>query len=348
MTAKEFFKSTAFKCIAVLTCVLLVSGILLSIAWGFLEVTDEERFNRKIAVMYGGETVSSVAQDISGKNTSVDGATIQNLWFITEKNDYLVQAASRGYGGDITCWVTVSVDAATKKQVTGISKVIIYSVGDQAELVSNIPQSVYDKFSTDYADGKVFDYGTKGESEYIDVGASHSLSAVCNNVNGAVTFVKAFAGGGEIAKGEFDDFEYTALINTKSQTLKPKWTVNSGNVRYVINTNANHGPERFTLEITVDSTKTITAYAITKDGCVSDGENEKEFYQSKMHELAKNLVGKTLTDVESYLADERTDGGYLHTGATKSNESCYYAAAFALANYDRVIEIENAKGGMAQ
>lgn len=67
MTAKQFFKSTAFKCIAVLLSVLLVSGVLLAVAYGFLEVTDEERFSRKIGVMYGGEAVTATEQDISGK-----------------------------------------------------------------------------------------------------------------------------------------------------------------------------------------------------------------------------------------------------------------------------------------
>ena len=85
MTVKQFFKGTAFKCIVVLMSVLLISGVLLAICWGFLEVTDDERFNRKIGAVYGGETVTAVEQDLSGKNTSVSGATIQKLWYIEEK-----------------------------------------------------------------------------------------------------------------------------------------------------------------------------------------------------------------------------------------------------------------------
>ena len=193
MTAKQFFKGKAFKSIVVLLCVLLVSGILLSVCWGFLEVTDEERFARKIIAMYSGETVTATEEDISGKTTSVSGATIQNVWYIEEKSDYLVQAASRGYGGDIICWIAVTVD--TDKNVTGIRKVIKYAVKDSAELIGNIGDDLYAKFATEYEDGKVFGYGTKGESEFIETGASHTMSAICNCVNGSVEFVKSLKGG---------------------------------------------------------------------------------------------------------------------------------------------------------
>ncbi|MGN1104909.1 MAG: hypothetical protein ACI4QI_08580 [Candidatus Coproplasma sp.] len=193
MTVKQFFKGKAFKSIVVLLCVLLVSGILLSVCWGFLEVTDEERFARKINAVYSGETVTAVEEDISDKTTSISGATIQNVWFIEEKSDYLVQAASRGYGGDIICWVAITVDA--DKNVTGIRKVIKYAVKDAAELIGNIGDEVYEKFATDYVDGKVFDYGTEGSSEQIKTGASHTLSAICNCVNGSVEFVKGLKGG---------------------------------------------------------------------------------------------------------------------------------------------------------
>ncbi|MDE7086588.1 MAG: hypothetical protein K2O67_00160 [Clostridia bacterium] len=333
MTVKEFFKSTAFKCIAVLMSVLLVSGVLLAIAWGFLEVTDEERFARKIAVMYNGEQVTSEQKDLSGYTTKVGDATIQSMWYISDKNDYLVQAASRGLGGDITCWITVNMEGETT--VKGIGKVIVYSVADPGEFVGNIPDSVYEKFRTEYTDGKQFTYGTKGEDGYIDVGASYSLTAVCNNVNGAVAFVKAYAGGGKI-ENPYEGFAHTDLINTTSETLKPTWKINGEEVEYTITTKSNGGPVSFGFVITVDASKTVKSCEMTKNGCTSD------YYYENMHENAKNLVGKSLADIESYLTDD-DDGGNLKTGATKSNELCYEAAAFALANYDLVIA--SAQGG---
>ncbi len=321
MTVKQFFKSTAFKCIAVLLSVLLVSGVLLAIAWGFLEVTDEERFNRKISVMYGGETVTSVEQDLSGKTLSVSGATIQKLWYIEEEEDYLVQASSRGYGGDITCWISVEVEGTT---VTGIGKVMRYAVADAAELIGNIGADVYELFGEDYTDGKIFTYGDKTSSEYIGTGASYSLSAICNCVNGAVEFVKAYASGAEIVS-----YEYSDLIDL-NQT---EWTVNGEEIEYRIITSASSDPDRFTLTIKVDGSKTITAYSIDVNGSTGS-------YGSQMAEAAKDLTGKSLADVQGYLNNA---GGVLNTGATKSNERCYNAAAFALANYETILN--NAKEG---
>lgn len=319
MTVKQFFKSTAFKCIAVLLSVLLVSGILLAIAWGFLEVTDEERFNRKIGVMYDGETVTSVEQDLSGKNVSVSGATIQKLWYIEEEEDYLVQAASRGNGGDVICWITIDIQDG--QTVGGIGKVIVYAVADAAEYIGNIGADVYKKFSEEYTDGKIFTYGDKTSNEFISTGATYSLTAVCNCVNGAVEFVKAYASGAEITD-PLAGYEYTSFIDG----TKTDWTVSGEEITYTIITTANSPATPFTLTIKVDGTKTITEYSYV------DGSTES--YGNQMAQAAKDLTGKSLADVQGYLSNA---GGVLNTGATRSNELCYNAAAFALANYETIL-----------
>ncbi|MGN0824488.1 MAG: hypothetical protein ACI4MB_05405 [Candidatus Coproplasma sp.] len=332
MTAKQFFKGKAFKSIVVLLCVLLVSGILLSVCWGFLEVTDEERFNRKINAMYGGETVTAVEQDISQKNTSVSGAYVQNVWKIEEKKDYLVQAASRGYGGDIICWVAVSLDN-DMKSVTGIRKVIKYAVKDAAELIGNIGEEVYEKFSTDYVDGKEFAYGTEGNSEYINTGASHTLSAICNCVNGSVGFVKAYASGVDI-NDPLEGLTHTDKIDGD----KTDWSSENGVVTYNVVTQSNGQAKAFTLTIKVakeNDVAVITEYTIVTNGSTNG-------YDEEMAEQANDLTGKKLADVEGYLADTAV-GGALMTGATKSNTLCYKAAAFALANYDTCLTTP--KGG---
>lgn len=331
MTAKQFFKSTAFKCIAVLLCVLLVSGVLLAVAYGFLEVTDEERFGRKIGVMYNGETVTATEQDISGKNTNVNDAKIEKLWYVNEKNDYLVQAASKGNGGNVTCWVTVRMQD-NKVDVKGIGKVLLYAYDDPAEFVSYIGSDVYERFPYDYYDGKTFSYGDKTSPEYINTNASVSLTAICNDVNASVAFVKAFAKGGDISD-PYENFEYKSLININ----KSSWSVEGEVVTYNIVTKANEGPDPFTLEIKVDGTGKITAYTIITNGCAEDGHFTADDYMDMMSTLAKDLTGKTLADIEGYLADN-SDNGTLHTGATRSNELCYHAAAFALSNYAACLE----------
>ncbi|MDE6075460.1 MAG: hypothetical protein K2G26_03390, partial [Clostridia bacterium] len=82
----------------------------------------------------------------------------------------------------------------------------------------------------------------------------------------------------------------------------------------------------FTFTIKVDGTKTITEYSYV------DGSTEG--YGNQMAQAAKDLTGKSLADVQGYLNNA---GGVLNTGATRSNELCYNAAAFALANYDAII-----------
>ena len=336
MSNTSFFKSKTFKCIAVLLCVLLVSGVLLAICWGFLEVTDEERFNRKIGVIYGGETVTAKAEDLSGKTTKVGSANVQKMWFINEKNDYLVQIASRGNGGDVICWVAISVDD-DMTTVEGIRKVLIYSVADAAEYTGNIPAYVYDKFCDEYTDGKVFQFGTEGSGEFIKTGASFTMTAVCNNVNGAVTFVKAYVSGEDIIDPT-EGFEYVDYIDFDATS----WKNDNGEISYNIVTNGNAQAKAFTLKIKVNKvggTPTVSEYEIATNGSTAG-------YGSKMSEAAKNLVGKTLADIEKIFADEEGlgegAGENLHSGATRSNELCYYAAEFALANYDKCLEADKA------
>lgn len=332
MSAKSFFKSKTFKCIIVLLCVLLVSGVLLSLCWGFLEVTDEERFNRKIGALYGGDTVTAVEQDLTGKTTKVNNATIQKMWYINEKNDYLVQAASRGNGGDVICWVAVGVNQ-DKTAVVGINKVLVYDVADAAEYTSNIPDYVFDKFRDDYTEGKTFDYGSKGSDEYIDVGASYSMTAVCNDVNGAVAFVKAYISGEEIVDPTAG-FEYVDLINFD----KTSWTNDNGEISYNIVTKRNGEPDPFTISVKVKMINidpTITDYKIIVNGSSTVEDGADQDYAGLMSAAIVNIIGKNLTDIKSYLADE---AGALKTGATRSNELCFNAAAFALANYEKCLE----------
>lgn len=341
MTCKQFFKSQAFKCIAVLMSILLICGVLLAVCWGFLEVTDEERFNRKIGTVYGGDKVTAVEQNISDKNLSVSGAKIEGLWYITEKNDYLVQAASRGNGGNVTCWITVNMED-DKKTVKGVGKVLLYSVADAAEFKDNISGSIYDKFVSEYYDGKEFSYGTESSEDYIQTGASRTLTAICNDVNAAVAFVKAYASGADIEK------DYSILIDTESTSWERNGT--AVNFSIVTKTTPNGGLTygAFHINITVDSvngTPTTTAYEIPDDprGNGSSLMPDKDYAEDMSQTALTGLNNKTLADIEGYLADERPSGGVLHTGATNSNQTCYEAAAYALTTYEKIIS--GAEGG---
>lgn len=326
MTVKQFFKSTAFKCIAVLTSILLISGILLAVCWGFMEVTDDERFQRKISEVYPGEKVTAVEQDLGDKSTSFGPTTVKRYWLVEGKNDYIVEAKSKGYNGGITCWVVIKMNEGLS-QIDGIRKVQIYKADSADELIGNIKDSVYKRFETDYEEGIVYEYGNESnKDQYINTGASHSLTAVCNCVNASIKFIN-----GE--EDPYAEFEYRDLIDIENCT----WSDDGTTVTYTIVTTSNGGPRAFTIEIKTDGTK------IADDGftIVTDGSTSQN-YKDKMSETAKNLGGKTLEDIQGYLADN-SQGGALVTGATRSNELCFNAAAFALANYSRCLG--SPKGG---
>ena len=53
MTVRQFFKSNAFKSLAVLIAIVLVAGGLLAIFNDLLYISDEERLNRILSSIYG-------------------------------------------------------------------------------------------------------------------------------------------------------------------------------------------------------------------------------------------------------------------------------------------------------
>lgn len=59
MSAKSFFKSTAFKCIVVLLSIVLLCSVFLTICNALFYVSDEERLNRALSELYDGESVTT-------------------------------------------------------------------------------------------------------------------------------------------------------------------------------------------------------------------------------------------------------------------------------------------------
>lgn len=78
-TVKGFFKSTSFKCIAVLLAIVLISGILLTICNSLFYVSEAERLQRVLSSVYGREvTATAIALDqpnISEYEIDVNGST---------------------------------------------------------------------------------------------------------------------------------------------------------------------------------------------------------------------------------------------------------------------------------
>ena len=207
MTVKGFFKSNAFKCIVTLLCVLLVSGVLLTVAYGFMEVSNGERLQRAVKKVYAGSStviVSGVDGEISADEKDPKGlvsdykpdkAVILSAYKITfkDKEDvhYLVQSRGKGgySGGSVTCWVAIKVDLENNK-ILKIEKVQIGENSGQSFI-----GKITDKMLSDFTKRLPEDgFTTKGDDATVSTGATFSSNAICNSVNGAVAWVKDYLG----------------------------------------------------------------------------------------------------------------------------------------------------------
>ena len=134
MTAKEFFKSTAFKCIAVLLSIMLICGVLLTLCNALLYVSTEERTARAIAKVFPGEQVSY--EEVRADEID-DGAANSANYAITQvfemketrEGQYLLNVTGKnGYkSGTVTCWVLVktAMDNAGNRQFTGVDRLVV-------------------------------------------------------------------------------------------------------------------------------------------------------------------------------------------------------------------------------
>ena len=219
MTAKEFFKSTSFKCIAVLLSILLVCGVLLTLCNAVFKVTDKDLRERAISQIYG-QRVDATEQDLSTRTTEYTYSTIQEAYYV-EFNDketnekvynYLVKVTGKeGYGngtshGTVGCWVAVNL-ASDKKTITGIYSVqIITDEAGGESFLSNITSAHLKQITEiEYTDGYVYELGfvNGGNSEgkdFIKTGASYTMRAVSNAVNGAINLVKEITTGAVTAE----------------------------------------------------------------------------------------------------------------------------------------------------
>lgn len=115
MTAKEFFKSTAFKCIAVLLSIVLICGILLTFCNALFFVSDEERAARAVAKVFPGEEVTFETDDVNAKYSQASGYTVNGAYTMTgeHQGEYLVEVVGKGgyKSGTVTCWILASAVA---------------------------------------------------------------------------------------------------------------------------------------------------------------------------------------------------------------------------------------------
>ncbi|MDE6504278.1 MAG: hypothetical protein K2L42_00215 [Clostridia bacterium] len=329
MSVKEFFKGNVFKCLIALLCVLLVSGIFLTVMNSLLYVTDEERFERAINKIYG-KSVKTESVQVADYNSN---ATINEAYKIKDDGNYLVKSTGKGgfENGTVTCWVVVKVKGG---KVSGVGKVVIDSNKSQS-YISKISQSFLNSFESNPA----ADFYFTTADGYLTSGASMSSNAICNAVNGAVDFVNAQLGN--LAEDIYADFMYVSNINTK--LTSHEYNAETKEVVFHIATNSFGNAVQFSIDVTVGENGIISDYTITKNG--STGSYASQMLPSVLDGTL--FEGKDIDGIMAILKDGADlgsigslNGSELITGATQSNYLCISAAAFAAANYQAVTELE--------
>ncbi|MDE7439334.1 MAG: hypothetical protein K2N23_02355 [Clostridia bacterium] len=349
MTAKQFFKSTTFKCLITLLCVLLISGIFLTVMNSLLKVTDEEKFNRAINKIYGKSvTTEAIAIDYTAQK-----ATIDEAYRVKDDGNYLIKATGTGGfdSGTVTCWVVVAVKNGA---ITGIDKVVIDSNKAQS-YIGNINNKFLSEFSS--YDGEPFDALSMTKT-----GATMSARAICNAVNASIDYVNekwlgnvttagtklvnALAklyGETQISIYGVDENGADMLITEETETVTGFITapVTQGNatvsemykvvftendtevVQYVLTSTGTGGFEKGTVTC-------MTAASAQADGTlkifkVIITDNEGQSYIGKINHLDK-YTGAIFSDGIEFT----TTDGYVSTGATMSSTAINNAVNGAL------------------
>lgn len=332
MTAKQFFKSTAFKSVCVLLVIVLVAGALLAILNDVLYVTPAERRNRVFAKIYGGDVTEKeiLLGDDSGGISYSSGSVSQA--YLMSDGSYAVQATGNGgfSNGTVTVWVIFNCTGSIENgdlALEGIDKVVYES---------NVNQSYIGRFTDENYNLFTLYNGELREGLYfgddiavVKTGASapFTFGALTNAVNAALRYLREDLLGEETAS-----YEYGGYINMNATS----WQVSQDTVEYSITTLANSPAQAFEIAVTVQA-GVITRYEILTNGSSpasfadrmpEDLKNGSFFVKKGKSEILALLDGGSLSEA----------GSDLKTGASYSAESCVHAAAFAVANFETIKE----------
>ena len=337
MTAKSFFKSTAFKCIVTLLCVLLVSGIFLTVMNALLQVTDQEKFDRAINKIYG-KSVKTETVTVANYN---DNGNIDEAYRVKDDGNYLIKAT--GYGGfdngSVTCWIVVVVKNGA---VGGIDKVIIDSNKSQS-YIANINDKFLSGFKTNFNGEHYSPY-----EGFIMTGATRSATAICNAVNAALDFVNAKFGN--VTEDPYKDFKYAAKTETSQTTIEynaeageievdgETIAYTAGSVSFTVVSKGYGMASNFTSFIVVNAEGYIETYKVLKAGSTDDSYTDKALKNLESMFLGKNEEG--LLKLFSGSIEYPGDGKFITSGASHSSYCLYTSALFATGNYLELVPDE--------
>lgn len=204
MTVKAFFKSNAFKSLAVLIAIVLVAGALLAICNDLLYISDEERLARSLSKIYGKE-VTAEEVELTDEERSYTYGTVDAVYYIHDDGNYLFQTTGEGgySNGTVTVWTIVTCTGTREEgnlALTGIEKVV-YDSNEGQSYIGTLTDRFYAVFADQdalVAEGGYFTTTAGSDDIYnIATGASGSSNAACNAVNTALACFRTVFMGGE-------------------------------------------------------------------------------------------------------------------------------------------------------
>ena len=331
---KEFFKSTSFKCIAVLLVIVLVCGILLTICNSLFAISPEEELNRVLGKIYPDGKVEEIIYNedhATDKTTTFDNGEIEAAYKMDDGNYLISSAGNGGYGGAVTCWVVIEM---ADNKIDGIGTVSIGKAPGETFL-SRITADDLKYFSENYTDGEEF-VATDYSDNTAGTGATapYTRNGITNSVNTALEFVRSQILGEVTEPDPFEAFSNTKYIDTKNTTVA--LAEDGTSVIFHITTTPFSPAKAFAIDVTVGADGKISAYKIVTNG------SSPASYADKMLASIKDgtlFIGKGADELLALLGGADSDftsasvDESITTGATRSNTLCVYAALFASSNY---------------
>ena len=356
-SVKEFFKSTAFKCIYVLLAIVLVCGVLLAFCNDLFEVTAEEKLNRTLSKIYG-QSVEAEDALKDGMTLEFDNGEINSAYLVKDDGNYLVNASGTGgYYGSVACWIVVEI---SDNSLSGIRSVIVDKADNASEFTNRISEDNLEYFADSFDGEEEFTVSDwQGDSLHGGATPQLTMTAIVNAVNTALEFVRTQLLGEVIVPDEpspFEKFSYYSETYISDDTTV-ELAEDGTSVIFSIVANPYVFTSTFRMSITVDNTGTITA--MTVPATPADGNGSTDGFENSMDENVLNAslyIGKTADEILDYLGGEPKDDftyedlknnavadNTITSGATYSNFIVTYAALFAASNYQNgyVMALEN-------
>ena len=343
-SVKEFFKSTAFKCIYVLLAIVLVCGVLLAFCNDLFEVTAEEKLNRTLSKIYG-QSVEAEDALKDGMTLEFDNGEINSAYLVKDDGNYLVNASGTGgYYGSVACWIVVEI---SDNSLSGIRSVIVDKADNASEFTNRISEDNLEYFADSFDGEEEFTVSDwQGDSLHGGATPQLTMTAIVNAVNTALEFVRTQLLGEVIVPDEpspFEKFSYYSETYISDDTTV-ELADDETSVIFHITTGTIYSAAS-KVDITVNSEGVITDYTIVSEGTtpgmgLEEGIKDVTAYENKTAADLIPLLGTA--DADGNFSWQNADES-LVTGATMTNFTYVYAAVFAASNYQNgyVMALEN-------